>query len=937
MGSKKQRNFELIDADGLRNKLTAIYGEHRGNETQLRKHVLAHLKDVIGQAYDIAETRLTKNGQGTQCAANIAHFQDELIRVIYDFTVTHVYRATNPSAAERISIVAIGGYGRGTLAPGSDLDLLFLLPYKQTAWSESVIEYMLYMLWDLGFKVGHATRSVNECIRLSQKDMTIRTSVLEARFLWGDEALLEGLTTRFDKEVVANTAREFIEVKLAERDARHKRFGLARYMVEPNVKEGKGGQRDLHTLFWIGKYVYRVQTVEELVEAGVFTSGELSRFLKCEDFQWAVRCHLHFMTQNAENKITFDHQKELARRLGYTKHGGLQHVERFMKHYFIVAKTVGDLTRIFCSVLEAGHVKKAPVMNRLLQKFRSGNNKDVMQSGVFTVDAGRINISSDAVFKNDPINLIRLFHYADKYHHAIHPNALKRITRSLGLIDKKLRNDKQANSLFLEILASQDNPETTLRKMNEAGVLGRFVPDFGKIVALMQFNMYHHFTVDEHLLQSIGILSEMERGELADEHPLSNEIFETITNRRALYVAMFLHDIAKGREEDHSIAGARIALELGPRLGLSNEETETVSWLVENHLVMSDFAQKRDLNDFKTIKDFTEIVQTSERLKLLLLLTVADIKAVGPGVWNGWKGQLLRTLYHEAEPMIAGAHVASSREDRVVEAKQVFSGQITGWKPQEVATYLDRHYPSYWLTVDVEEQIEHAELLREAEQEEHVLTTKILCNEFADITELTICTHDHPHLLTVLTGACAAVGANIVDAKIFTTTDGIAIDKLYIQREFDDDFDEERRAKNIFMNIEKGLRGDIYLPEIIKHQAKPTARLKAFSIEPQVVIDNEGSNIFTVIEVDGLDRPGLLYDLTKAFIDLNITIASAHIATFGERAVDVFYVRDLTGQKIISPDRQEVIKTRLLEALTPSTPSDDDGDTGTQIEEHAIV
>jgi [protein-PII] uridylyltransferase len=286
--------------------------------------------------------------------------------------------------------------------------------------------------------------------------------------------------------------------------------------------------------------------------------------------------------------------------------------------------------------------------------------------------------------------------------------------------------------------------------------------------------------------------------------------------------------------------------------------------------------------------------------------------------------------------MIAGAHVSTSRADRVAEAKQIFAQQITDWNSQEITTYLDRHYPAYWLTVDIEAQVEHAELLRKAEQEGHVLTTKITCNEFTAITEITVCTNDHPHLLSILTGACAAVGANIVDAQIFTTTDGIAIDTLFIQREFSDDSDEERRAGNIISNIEKGLRGDIYLPELIKHHARPTARLRAFSIEPQVVIDNEGSNIFTVIEVDGLDRPGLLYDLTTAFIDLNITVASAHIATFGERAVDVFYVRDLTGQKIISEDRQEGIKKRLIEALMPSTPTDDDGETGQQIEEHAI-
>lgn len=933
MGSSKSIRHALIDANELRKQLTALHAEHRGNDTKLRAATLAHLKTIITQAHKAAEALLVKNGKGTQCAANLAHFQDELIRVLYDFTVTHIYRATNPSSAERIAIVAVGGYGRGTLAPGSDLDLLFLLPYKQTAWSESVIEYMLYLLWDLGFKVGHATRSIDECIRLSQNDLTIRTAVLEARFLWGDQGLFDDLEKRFDEKVVAGTGAEFIEAKLTERDERHKRQGSTRYLVEPNVKDGKGGQRDLHTLYWIAKYFYRVQSGKELVSAGAFSRQEYRKFQKCEDFQWAVRCHLHFMTDSSDNRITFDHQKELAHRLGYTAHGGLQHVERFMKHYFLVAKDVGDLTRIFCAVLEAQQVKKAPVMNRLFRKFRRSGLAEITKSGDFSVDSGRMNVTNDAVFQNDPVNLLRLFYLADKHNFAIHPSALKLVTRSLRLIGHDLRSNAEANRLFLAILTSRNNPETTLRKMNEAGVLGRFLRDFGKIVAMMQFNMYHHFTVDEHLLQSIGILSEIERGELADQHPLSDEIIHEVSERRALYVAMLLHDIAKGRPEDHSIAGAQIARRVGKRLGLTPSETETAAWLVENHLVMSDFAQKRDLNDFKTIQDFAAIVRTPEQLKLLLILTVADIKAVGPGVWNGWKGQLLRTLYHEVEPLVSGGHVSSSREERAAAAKRIFAEHVKDRSAEEIAAYIERHIWAYWLTVDLENQLDHADLIRQSEQNRDRLTTRVGCDDFTEITEITVYTHDHPRLLSILAGSCAAVGANIADAQIFTTTDGFALDTIYIQREFADDHDEQRRAGNIIANVEKGLRGEIRLPELVKRAGKTPARLKAFSIEPQVAIHNERSNIFTVIEVNGLDRPGLLYDLTIAFFRLNVKVASAHIATFGERAVDSFYVTDLTGQKIVSQQRQKEIKRHMIEILQPPSakaPSDSNPKTETE-------
>ncbi len=914
-----KRNDELIDSHGLRSDLTGIFKSHGRDAGKLRRHVLDRLKESIDHGRKVAEEKLCADGHGTRCAERLSMLQDEIVRVIYDFTVTHIYMAKNPSAAERISVVAVGGYGRRTLAPGSDIDLLFLLPYKQTPWGESVIEYMLYLLWDLGFKVGHATRSVDVCVRLSKSDSTIRTSVLEARYLWADRALFDDLVTRFDQEVVAGTASEFIETKLAERDLRHQRAGESRYLVEPNVKDGKGGLRDLHTLFWIAKYYYRVQSGSDLVKAEVFTGQEYRKFRKCEDFLWAVRCHLHFMTRRSEDRLTFDHQAELAQRLGYTARGGLRDVERFMKQYFLVAKDVGDLTRILCSVLEAEEVKKAPVMSRVLARLRRRKPKGISNSDTFTFDAGRLTLKSDEAFEKDPVNLIRLFHLADKNNVSIHPHALRLVTRSSKLINAALRDDEDANALFLEVVTSKNDPETILRRMNEAGLLGRFVLEFGRIVAMMQFNMYHHYTVDEHLLRAMGILSEIERGELAEEHPLANEIIHTLKSRRALFVAVFLHDIAKGRPESHSIAGARIARKLGPRLGLTSAETETAAWLVENHLVMSNFAQMRDLNDFKTILDFCEIVQSPERLKLLLILTVADIKAVGPGVWNGWKGELLRTLYYEAEPVLAGGHTAVSRKARVESAQIALAERLGDWSARRIKAYRQIHYAPYWLNVNIERQVAHAKLISDAEKSGSSVVSEVRTDTFTEITELTIYAPDHPRLLAALTGACAASGANIADAQIFTTSTGMALNTIFIQREFARAEDETRRAERIVKTMRRAIAGKVKLAEVIESEVRPKARIKAFSIEPQVLINNESSNIFTVIEVNGLDRPGLLYRLVEAISKLNLRVGSAHIATFGERAVDVFYATDLTGQKITNGNRQAAIRRHLLAALDPKS------------------
>src|ERR1700683_5522316 len=597
---------QLTDTAAILADLEKLAETHAGRERELRTAVAQRLKSALMRGRAKAEQMLLADRRGRRCAERLCFMQDEIIHILFEFAAKHLYPARNPSEAEHMAVVATGGYGRGLLAPGSDIDLLFLLPYKQTAWSESVAEALLYCLWDMGLKVGHATRSVSECIRQAKADMTIRTTLLESRHLLGDAKLYEELTTRFDKEVVQGTAREFVAAKLAEREERHRRVGQSRYLVEPNVKDGKGGLRDLHTLFWIAKYVYRVREPEELIDRGVFDREEYNMFRRCEDFLWSVRCNMHFLAGRAEERLSFDIQREIAVRLGYTEHPGLRDVERFMQHYFLPAKHVGDLTAILCADLEERQAKPAPVLSRVIARLRPARatRRPMSESTDFFVDNKRIHFVRPRVFRRDPVNLIRLFYLAQKYNLAIHPEAMHTATRSLKLIDAKLRGDKEANRLFLEILTSKNEAETVLRRMNEAGVLGAFVRAFGRIVAMMQFNMYHHYTVDEHLLRCIGVLNEIER-HAAPGLSLESERFDSIQpdHRRLLYVTLFLHDIAKGRVEDHSIAGARIARRLCPRLGLNAAETELVAWLVEVHLVMSAVAQSRDLSARSTIEE----------------------------------------------------------------------------------------------------------------------------------------------------------------------------------------------------------------------------------------------------------------------------------------------------------------------------------------------
>ena len=907
-----QLNFPAppyFDPTALRQEFASYWRE--GTEpAKTRAQVLRRLKELKQNARAEAQALLLRTGDGRACASALAVFQDELIKLIYDYSTTYLYRAQNPSAAEHMAIIATGGYGRGMLAPSSDIDLLFLLPYKQTAWGESIVESILYFLWDLGYKVGHATRTVEQTLKAAKEDMTIRTALIDARLLYGEGALFRDLWTRFIANLVHGTQREFIAAKLAEREERLNRAGMSRYRVEPNIKEGKGGLRDLNMLHWLSAYLNPGKNGQ--AENKVFAAEEVATFRRCEAFLWTIRCHLHFLTGKPEEKLSFDVQPEMASRLRYYDRKGLLGVERFMKHYFLIAKDVGDLTRTICSSLELRQLKTVPTLSDFYGVLPWSSRAKLAAHTDFRFDNGRLNVKQPDAFKKDPLNLIRFFVEAERNNLLLHPEALRLIRSSLKLIDDSFRTSPEANQLFLELLTSRNTPENSLRHMNEAGVLGRFIPDFGRVVAMMQFNMYHHYTIDEHTIKAIGILSQIEKGALGDELPLSTEIISDIQNRRTLYVALLMHDVAKACEGNHSVVGAAFARALALRLGLSPAEAETAAWLVRHHLVMSQTAQHRDISDPQTIKTFADLVQSPERLKLLLLLTVADIRAVGPFTWNGWKGQLLRSLYYDTEPLLAGGHTKAPRQARITDAKIRLREALRDWPLHEVERFIDRHEPDYWIRTDTDRQVQHAHLIRRFEAEEAPLAFDVRCCDISHpIPELTFVTKDHPRLLMQCTGACAAAGANIASAQISTTRDGLALDTLLLNRSYYQDSDEIVQTKRIARVISSAVSGVRPVDENKVRSMRPKPRLGAFSVPPDVVIDNTGSQDFTVVEVQALDRPGLLFDLSKDLSDLGLDIASAHIATFGEKAVDVFYVTDSSRKKVTG----EADKRRIRESL----------------------
>ena len=763
---------------------------------------------------------------------------------------------------------------------------------------------MLYALWDMGLKVGHSSRSIDEMVRQAKADVTIRTALLEARYVCGEHALYEEAARRFKADVQHGTERQFIADKLAERDARHVKMGDSRYVVEPNVKEGKGGMRDLHALFWIGKYVYDVQRAAELVTVGLFTRQEYRQFHRADNWLLAVRCHLHMIAGRAEDRLTFDVQSEIAARMRFSDRPGKSAVERFMQYYFIQAKAVGDLTGVFLAHLDERFAARGRRFGLPTIRRRPGKLNG------FVLDRGRLALPDDDFFRQDPVRLIEIFHLADLHGLEIHPLAMRGAARDAKLIDDH-RRDERANALFLDVLTSPRDPELVLRWMNEAGVFGRFIPAFGRVVAQMQFDMYHHYTVDEHTIRAIGLLSRIDRGALKSDHPIGTAIIHQIVSRRVLYVAVLLHDIAKGRGGDHSILGAAVARKLCPRLGLSAAETETVSWLVRHHLLMSATAFKRDLSDFKTILDFTDIVQSHERLRLLLLLTVVDIRAVGPRTWNGWKRQLLGDLYEAAEEVLRLGHKQRGREERIV-AKQTALATALDWPPAAFATYVARFPEAYWIAEPEDVLVHNARLAARVGDAPLSIDAQVYAERGA--TLVTIYATDHPGLFYRIAGAIHVAGGNIIDARIHTTRDGMAFDNFLVQDPFGSTFDEAEQLQRLRVAIQDALANRGRLDDRLKNKPAPRTRADAFTVEPNVLIDNRASNRFTVVEVNARDRPALLNQLAQALFQSKVTLHSAHVATYGERAVDTFYLTDLTGDRIMTPARLRALEKRLLSA-----------------------
>ncbi|CAI9121188.1 [protein-PII] uridylyltransferase [Brytella acorum] len=890
-----------------------------------------HLGRQYGEIRQLFETRRLK---GIAAAGLLATLTDGVIERLATFAARVNAPGKTVAPPPSFCVCATGGYGAGLLAPFSDIDLLFLTEDELTPEVSAQIEYILYFLWDLGLRVGHATRSIEGCLEAAREDLTVRTTLIDARMLWGSRKLFETFGQRYNPS--PEQAAEFIRDKMAERAERHRRFEENPHMVEPNVKEGPGGLRDLQTLNWLGRAALgpggmnpaaeRDGTTPFFASCGLLTEQETNRARRAWNLLWTVRMHLHYIAGRADERLLFDMQPVVGGRMGYAGHGRQVGVERFMRHYFLTAREVMRLT----------HVLEPAIIEHLLGAPRIDPTEPELAQELASTDAclidGQIAPIPEHDFEKYPARMIGMLDCARRHRLPLHPLVWQQLIRHerRGVA---LRGDLATMECLTRLLCAPTREGANVSRtaqpksgadwaalLSETGLLGAILPDWSRIVGQMQFDTYHIYTVDVHNIEAVRMLGCIEQGRMADEIPLAYALAHDVQSRRALYIATLIHDIAKGRGGDHSELGSEVALQLCPALGLDIEETETVSWLVLHHLLLSQTAFRRDIDDPRTILDLADTIQSPERLRLLLLLTIADTRAVNPTVWNAWKATLLRELYTRVAEVLEGGMAAEERDVRVDRAKEMARDGLLrqGMPAEQVEHFLGLGYAGYWLGFDADTHMRHAHLVAEAQTNQAPVTVEALAIPSRDITEITTLSADHSGLFSLITGALAVAGASIVDARIHTLSDGMALDTFWVQNAQGHAFETSAQLGRLRKLVNQSLAGVLNVDreiERVSQHRRPGRRMRAIHVPPRVVIDNGASDRYTIIEVNGRDRPGLLHDVTQAISEQNLQISSAHVTTYGVRAVDVFYVRDLDGKKIIGDARIAEIRGIILEVL----------------------
>ncbi|MGB4599302.1 MAG: [protein-PII] uridylyltransferase [Trichlorobacter sp.] len=873
-----------------------------------RNQILEGCKQYIAASHDEIRQRHDAGASGTEIVHQLSAAMDLLVNALFQGILNEL-GTTGRMLEGHLALVAIGGYGRGELNPYSDVDIMFL--HDGTLPAERVEEFaqkLLYFLWDLRLDVGYSVRTVADCVEMAAADTTVKTALIDCRLLTGHPALFATLRKTVFSQILTKSSDTFIKQKIAEMKRRREKYGDTIYLLEPNIKEGEGGLRDLQTALWVTQVKFKFEHPRELIVKGIISEEELEVYYAALDYLWRLRNELHFHTNRKSDQLNFDLQVHLAGFLGYAGHGKVLAVEDFMRDYYRHSARVEH----FASTLVSRCVWRDEGALKILGYFV----RRPVGDGCFVLK-GELIIPDESVVEKDPAVLMRIFELAQKHGVTLNIRVKWLIRRSLHLVNDKFRRNREVNQSFLAILRSEKGVTATLRLMHHLEFLNEYIPEFEHIYCKVQHDLYHIYTVDIHTLFAVEQAEQILTGELADSLPLPCEVARQIGKRELLLLAVLFHDIGKGEGGGHAEKGAAMIPTIARRMGLSKERTERLEFLVRQHLLFAHIAQRRDLSDEKMLLQFARQMGTSENLKMLYLLTVADVRAVGSDVWTSWKASLLNELYEKAFNILErGNFELEASGERARAIRRTVREMVEYDIPATVAREELRALPTrYLLSAPLQTIADHLRLLVQLNEKDLVMEVHPEPN--ADYSTFTICSFDTYGLFAKITGVMAANGINILGAQIFTGKNGKILDILQVNSAQGFLITDQARWQKVEADMANVLHGTVQVADLVEKRQRPTLlQAKAARKFPtRIEIDNQVSEEYTVIDIYAHDKVGLLYLITSTLNQLGLYIGVSKISTKVDQVADVFYVRDIFGHKIVADDKLEEIRTSLAQAI----------------------
>jgi len=877
----------------------ASFEERRPLYLAASKHFLNHYREEI-------KNRHREGASGDAVVQAITAMSDTLIMKLFRCIMEDLLDSRQ--AEEQLTLVAIGGYGRGELNPYSDIDLMFLHSGKDPKRTENIAQKLLYFLWDMRLDVGYSVRTPSDCLEMANSDMTVKTALLDSRFLIGSQQLFATYQKVLLTQILPKGSDPFIREKLEELKKRREKYGSSVYILEPNIKEGEGALRDIHTALWVAKIKYKITQPRELIIKGVLSEEELSLCVSSLSYLWQIRNELHYLAGRKNDQLTFDAQIKLAQFFGYADKGKSLAVEEFMRDYYLHANKVEH----FASSLISRCIVREEGTRRLLGYFV---RRPVGEG--FYVIKGELAIPDESVINKEPARLMKIFEYAQKHGVSVNIKVKSLIRRNLDLVHDKFRRSKEVNASFFNILRSDKGVAETLQLMHHLEFLIRFIPEFERIYCKVQHDLYHIYTVDVHSLFAVDEIVRLQQGEHKEDLPLLTQLANEVDKRELLLLAVMLHDIGKGEGGGHADIGASLVPTISRRMGLSREDTERLEFLIRNHILMAHIAQRRDLHDERMIIQFARQMGKSENLKMLYLLTYADIKGVGPDVWTEWKALLLKELYEKAFQVLErGDFKLEASSERVKRVKRKVLEILGDDYPaaavkEELKAMTTRHL----LSNQPQVLAEHVRILLLLDDQRIVM--KVVHEIDNGFSSFTICTLDVPGLFSMITGVMAANGMNILGAQIHTSTNGKALDILQVNSPQGFVITDDSRWQRVQNDMRQVLEGKIRVATLVAKKQRPTLLTEKPKprFPTRVEIDNEVSEDYTVIDIYTHDKVGLLYRITSTLTELGLYIGVSKISTKVDQVADVFYVKDIFGQKVMYQEKLAEIRERLRTAI----------------------